>query len=57
MVFGNLACFLGIFPLKSDQNSSESYKMTFGMQMEIYEKVTNFKSLKVSKLPPYSLRS
>ena len=46
--FGNFAGFLGLFSLKFNQNSSKSYKMTFGMQRSMCEKVANFKSIKVS---------
>ena len=48
--FWEFCKFYVIFPLKSDQNLSKTYKMTFGMQRSMCKKLTNFESLKVSKL-------
>ena len=42
--------FYCVFQWKSNQNSSKIHKMTFCMQKSMCKKVTNFKSLKVSKL-------
>ena len=47
---GNFAGFLGLFSLKFKENSSKIYKMSFGMQRSLCEKVAIFKRLKVSKL-------
>ena len=42
--------FYCVFQWKSNQSSSKIHKMTFCMQKSMCKKVTNFKSLKVSKL-------
>ena len=46
VVNGKAINFLGLFSLKFHQNSAKSYKITFGMQRSMCEKVGNFKSVK-----------
>ena len=52
--FGRFYC---VFQWKSNQNSSKIHKITFCMQRSMCKKVTNFKSLKVSKLITYAYSS
>ena len=47
--FWQFCCFFVYIFVKILKNSSKSYKMTFGMQRSMCEKVANFNRLKVTK--------